>query len=120
MNTDLLVKTLHHIDANRTDWQQGSWRTCFAGHAAVLAGGEWAFPDSWALKAVDDDKPGDVFVYGPEDGCDVGPVRGVVARDRATRVLGLSASQAHRLFHCGNDLHRLHVIVSELCSEAAA
>lgn len=124
-NADLLVKTLTHIDRNRTEWYQGDWRACFAGHAAVLAGGRWAIPDAdhalaRVLKPVRSDRKGDVLVYGAAEGWDGPLLRGVPVPVRARRVLGLDADQAFRLFSATNTLPRLYTIVSELCQEAAA
>ncbi|MGP4093025.1 hypothetical protein [Nonomuraea sp. KM90] len=124
-NAELLMTTLTHIDRNRTDWHQGSWRDCFAGHAVILAGGRWAVQDphhalARVLKPVRGDRKGDVLVYGAAEGWDGPLLRGVPVPIRARRVLGLDEPQARRLFHVGNDLPRLYTIVSDLCSEAAA
>jgi uncharacterized iron-regulated membrane protein len=118
MNSDLLIQTLTFIDRHRDQWRQSQWRRCFASHAAVLDGGEWAHPgaDLWWLKARDDDPVEHVQLYG----VDGEPVKVVHVRDRAARILGLSERKANRLFFATNDLGRLHVIVSELCEEAAA
>lgn len=101
-NAELLVKTLHHIDANRSDWSQGSWRRCFAAHAVLLAGGRFAAlvlePAEWGVKR---------------------RVRGVPVPVRAQRLLGLTDEQAERLFLPTHDLPRLHIIVSDLCEVAA-
>ena len=125
INTELLVGTLQHIDHNRTEWHQSSWRACFAGHAVILAGGRWAIPDpdhalARVLKPVRGDRKGDVLVYGTAEGWDGPLLRGVPVPVRARRVLGLDDMQAKRLFCATNDLPRLYTIVSDLCEEAAA
>ncbi|MEV1245177.1 hypothetical protein [Nonomuraea sp. NPDC049750] len=125
INADLLLETLTFIDRNRTDWHQGFWRCCFAGHAAILAGGRWAIPDpdhtlARLLKPVPDDRRQDVLVYGAPDGWDGPPLHGVSVRTRAVRLIGLDELQARRLFDATNTLPRLYTIVSDLCEEAAA
>jgi hypothetical protein len=122
INTELLVGTLQHIDANRGDWYQGCWRSCIAGHAVILAGGRWAtdevHPLHYVLAPEDDDRTKDVAAYGPADGWDGEPLQAVTVQTRAKRVLGLSDEQAVRLFSASNDLPRLFAIVSDLCEQA--
>lgn len=125
INTTLLRGTLQHIDVHRDEWFQGCWRTCFAGHATRLAGGEFAVDDPdhplhYVLLPEDDDLTKDVQTYGPADGWDGEPLQAVTVQARAKRVLGLTDEQALRLFTATNDLPRLFVIVSDLCEEAAA
>ncbi|WP_084963294.1 hypothetical protein [Thermoactinospora rubra] len=128
VNTTLLRQTLAHILRHPEGWRQSTWRcgttACFAGWAAILAGGRW-------LLEVDDGTPAALYLVAAEEeireglalehvlpGGDIG--RGVFVADRAQRVLGLTADQRTRLFASTNDLSRLHVIVSQLCEEAAA
>jgi len=120
INTELLVGTLHDLDRNRAEWRQSQWRSCFAARAAILDGGEWAFPelDLWWLTARDDDPDDDVRMVSPKPRAK--KVRCVHVRDRAARVLGLASDQADRLFFSTNALSRLYTIVSDLCEEAAA
>jgi hypothetical protein len=122
INTELLVGTLQHIDANRGDWYQACWRTCIAGHAVILAGGQWATDDvhplHYVLTPEDDDRTNDVAAYGPADGWDGEPLYAVTVQTRAKRVLGLTDEQALRLFSATNPLPRLYTIVSELCEQA--
>jgi hypothetical protein len=123
INTSLLRETLAHIEANPEEWRQATYRCpsgmCFAGHAVTLAGGRWpAEPGSRYqsfLIADGDDLYQDVRWIDREG---EGKVQVVHAEDRARRVLGLTLAQASRLFAGVNDLHRLTVIVSELCEEA--
>lgn len=123
INTELLTSTLTHIDRNRDDWYQGNWRSCFAGHAVILAGGKWAthsvHPLYFMLTPEDDDRTKDVQTYGAADGWDGEPLQAVTVRARAKRVLGLTDEQAIRLFSAANTLPRLYTIVSELCGEEA-
>ncbi|MGR6922659.1 hypothetical protein ACU635_51110 [[Actinomadura] parvosata] len=118
INTELLVGTLHDVDANRREWRQSQWQSCFAARAAVLDGGEWAFPglDLWWLKARDDDPADHVRQVNPRPRTKKVPC--VHVRDRAARVLGLDEEQALRLFSATNSLPRLYTIVSELCEQA--
>ncbi|MDX3109570.1 hypothetical protein [Nonomuraea angiospora] len=125
INTTLLLGTLQHIDIHRDDWTQGCWRTCFAGHAVILAGGKWAVDDPdhplhYVLVPEDDDLAKDVGTYTAADGWDGEPLQAVTAQARAKRVLGLDDDQAFRLFDSRNDLPRLYTIVSQLCEEAGA
>lgn len=124
INTELLTETLTHIDRHRDDWAQGSWRMCFAGHAAIIGGGRWAIPDphhalARLLKPLRSDSRQDALVYGAADGWDGPPLRAVHVQTRAIRLLGLDPAQASRLFNATNTLPRLYTIVSDLCEEAA-
>lgn len=124
INTELLRRALAYVEAYRDEWFQGCWRACIAGHAAILAGGRWAIEDPdhalhFVLVPEDDDLTKDVGIYDAADGWDGEPLRAVTVSVRARRVLGLTNEQALRLFDSRNDLHRLHVIVSDLCEEAA-
>lgn len=120
MNAELLIQTLEHIDANRREWGQLNWRTCFAAHACLLAGGRWAIPEAtrpelaMLLKPVRGDRPSDVITV-EVDGREV---RGVSVADRARRILGLDRDQARWLFRATNDLHTLFFLVSELVEQA--
>jgi hypothetical protein len=119
INAELLLTTLEHIDANRSQWDQGDWRTCFAAHACLLAGGRWAIPEAtrpelaMLLKPARGDRRNVVTVE--VDGCEV---RGTPVSVRARRVLGLTDGQASRLFRASNDLHTLFFLVSELVEQA--
>jgi hypothetical protein len=119
VNAELLIQTLEHIDANRREWGQLNWRTCFAAHACLLAGGRWAIPEAtrpelaMLLKPARGDRRNVVTVE--VDGCEV---RGTPVSVRARRVLGLTDGQASRLFRASNDLHTLFFLVSELVEQA--
>lgn len=122
INTGLLTSTLTHIDRNRREWYQSDWRTCYAGHAVILAGGHWAVADPdhalhYVLTPEDDDLTNDVRVFDAADGWDGEPLHAVTVQARARRVLGLTVEQGVRLFTASNDLPRLYAIVSELCAE---
>lgn len=109
VNVDLLQRTLAHIEAHPEEWNQGTWRcgtaACFAGHAAILAGAQWAEPDYETAPWLDNEK-----VITPS-----GERREVF--DYAPEVLGL-AHHSHPLFNASNDLEDLRRIVGELCDGA--
>lgn len=118
-NVALLRETLAHIEAHPGEWDQSVYRCqtglCFAGHAAVLAGGRWADPGGQTHPTS--------LVAEPADDADrtyavtgFGPVTHVA--DRATRVLGLTTDQADDLFDPSNTLAYLRSRVAALCAEA--
>jgi len=125
VNADLLKRTLTHIETHPDTWNQAEYRCrtglCFAGWAAVLAGGVWLSTDP-------DGVDRDVLVATDEEIArgDAIPVwdayddkrMGVPAHDRAQRLLGLTGEQALRLFAGSNTIHDLRRIVAELCGEA--
>jgi len=119
VNVDLLDRTLAQIEAHPETWEQRSYRCesgmCFAGWAALLAGGRWAEPEnSWngCLVAEDDDLPEHTH------GCDYGGP-GVHAHERAQRVLGLHEAIADELFCAGNDIDDIRRIVADIKSSTA-
>lgn len=89
-NDELLDATLAHIEAHPEDWNQDDWRTCFAGHAATLAGGQW-------LASAESYEPERVYLIPEDDDVDTHRNRVHVSR-RARRVLGLTVGQAEQLF----------------------
>lgn len=108
VNVDLLRRTLAHIEQHPEEWDQGTWRcgtaACFAGHAAILAGGRWS-TDSLLPYAT-------ANVVSPD-----GSVRFVA--EFAEEQLGLTDGQWGQLFHFENTLDDLRRIVGELCDGAA-
>jgi len=121
VNVELLDRTLAHVEAHESEWNQANWRCrsgmCFAGWAATIDGGKWAFPETamWdegtdpraCLVPVDDDPEGEV-------------VDGVVhVENRAPRVLGLTYEQSDDLFFELNTLDDLRRIVAEIKSGAS-
>lgn len=122
-NVPLLKRTLAHIKANPSGWNQDNWRCgtgmCFAGRAAILAGGTWYSPDpdergiyeglpvAVLMLADGDDDPEDVAVL-PNG------TRVVHVRDRAQRILGLTYDDAEELFAASNMLWNLETIVATL------
>lgn len=116
INVPLLRKTLEHIEAHPEEWNQGVWlcatSACFAGHAVVLAGGEWVeIEHAVFVRADADDNPADLANVD-----DKGQV--VTVADRAQRILGLSWREARILFHSDNNLDDLRRIVGELIEQA--
>lgn len=107
VNVPLLRKTLEHIEAHPGEWDQENYRcgsaACFAGHAALLAGGEWDRPN----------EPLDDYLAPSSDR----PFE--TADERAVSVLGLEQWQADRLFDGGNSLDDLRRIVAELSEDAS-
>jgi hypothetical protein len=115
-NVELLRATLEYVESHPDEWHQRHWRCdtamCFAGHAAVLAGGVWV--DSYPYEdeyMVAEDADDDSFLQGPDGNIHV--------EYRAQRVLGLDAEQADRLFSSFNDLDQIRAIVAELCAPEA-
>lgn len=114
INTDLLRRTLTHIETHPDTWDQRAWRCgttmCFAGHAATLAGGQWADgPYAAYLHAEQDDPADRVILHGG--------LRLIYAQDRAQHVLGLDDVQAAALFASDNTLDALQAIVSRLLAD---
>lgn len=95
INTDLLQRTLEHIEAHPEEWDQTVWAcetsACFAGHAVWLSG----------LATVDDE----VTVAD-------GSAKHVGAA--AEELLGLTPLQSAELFASGNELDDLRLIVKTL------
>jgi len=97
----LAYATLDHIEAHPRSWHQGEWRCrsgmCFAGHAAVLAGGRWAD----VLGTVHDTmmlaEDGDLAGVRRVDGTPV-----VAVGRRAARLLGIDGETAGDIFHADN------------------
>lgn len=110
-NVKLLRTTLAHIEAEPEKWDQKDWRCgtgmCFAGWAATLAGGKWAYgPDETGR---------DMLAAEPEDDELSRRLGTIQAADRAQRLLGLNEWDADELFDGGNDLDDLRRIVESLC-----
>lgn len=114
-NTELLKRTLNHIEAHPEEWDQEYWarRTlcgtsyCFAGTAVVLSG----LPLAW--RDVDADDYGvdaDELAHNVIDEGEVGDSIATAARD----LLELTADQADRLFYPGNSIEKLRDLVAEL------
>lgn len=114
-NTDLLRRTLAHIEDNRREWNQGTWghrnecgtTYCFAGWAVVLSGGQINFEPEFDI----DGSYLASYVVMPGD-----PVPDNV-ENAATRLLGLEYEDAARLFYAPSDLHTLRLIVAELTAD---
>ena len=116
-NVPLLLKALAHVEAHPEEWVQETWRcgtaACFAGHAAMIDGGEWVNDESALMFARDDDpanatwKP--FFAEDDRKRIDVG--------DRAKHILGLSTEQADNLFAYSNTLDDLRAEVSRLVGD---
>jgi len=106
INVGLLTRTLAYIQDHSEEWRQDTWRCgsacCFTSHAALLAGWEWNSP-----------VPTNVWMVHHKDRR-VMPVA-VVAQDE----LGLSDTQADRLFRASNTMEDLVRIVDDLIAQAA-
>lgn len=120
VNAKLLTKTLDFVEANPGLWDQGTFRCgttgCFAWHAALLAGAK-PFPDSSFAYVIaeDDDDPREIVnsrAWHRKHRYDV-----VHVAQRAERVLGLSTSQAIRLFYVSNTLDDLRDAVIRLIAD---
>jgi hypothetical protein len=113
-NVELLKRTLAHIEAHPGEWDQKYYRcgtgTCFAGHAALLAGGQWAFESDHDEHMVADDADDPMYVFDGE----------IHVSNRAERVLGLASPQADELFESYNSLDDLRRIIARLCESAEA
>lgn len=108
VNTELLLKTMAHIEAHLDQWDQGTWamRTdcgtagCFAGTACLLAGYQFDFSKA---------------AYWTCDGTVTAELTtGERISTKAKELLGLDAFQAEQLFAPSNTLLQLRQIVSEL------
>ena len=122
INVELLWVTLNHIKRNPDTWDQESWRcgssACFAGHAALQAGGRWLDKDDmfspWVV--VDNDK-----IEFPDELLRLNTLtmeKGVDAPIFAAEVLGLNQAEARNLFHFRNALADLERIVLDLTEKA--
>jgi hypothetical protein len=115
-NVALLRKTLEHIENHPQEWNQGTWHcgtiACFAGHAVIIDGGQFA--DDWRAPFVAErpDDPGDAF---REFGCGAGQIH---IADRARHVLGLTQAEADDLFAAANTLDDLREQVARLIDQA--
>lgn len=121
VNKELLVATLHHIEENPEEWEQSTWRCssgmCFAGTAAVLAGGRWT--NTTANDGVDD---GDNLLWSSPDEPGAAEQDGhwIIEVDRrACNILGLPYADTvlEPLFDPTNKLPDLRRIVGELVAE---
>lgn len=112
-----LDAALDHIEKHPEDHVQETWRCesglCFAGHIAVLAGGEWAFDadsvNAAEMLAIDSDE----MPFETMDG------RAVVhVSDRAKALLGLSdnrwAVTAEALFAAHNNVASIRHIRNQI------
>jgi len=115
-NVSLLRQTLAYIEAHPEEWNQTNWRcgstACFAGHAAMLDGGQWEDEFSDDLLARDDDPEASVWKSqgGP-------PV--ISVERRARRILGLTGADAGDLFFGYNDLDDLRAWVDAITGGAS-
>jgi len=100
LNVSLLDATLQHIERNPHEWDQTTWQcgttACFAGHAAILHGTEWAYKLGGYVYAMD------------------GPHLKVPVDEYARKALGLTGNEACRLFLSENTLPALRSIVDQL------
>lgn len=130
LNVALLKKTLETIELDQIHWDQNQWRAsddecgttmCFAGWAALLAGGTWYLPQP--VEGTDrrlndlliaEDGEGDLLIAYPTQ------VRCVSARDRAQRVLGLDEVEAGDLFSAEMGLEELEDYVDFLITKHEA
>jgi hypothetical protein len=109
-NTELLVRTLAHIEAHPDEWDQLHWARlapcgtayCFAGTALALAG---KAEFQWGSRAVDSME----FAEQMADGEDIGTA--------AQRLLDLDMDDADALFDPNNTLDHLRQIVGQLTSD---
>lgn len=114
-NAPLLLKTLEHIENHPEEWNQESWMcgttACFAGHAALLDGGEICVDslDGWFVAR--DDDPRDAL-WTLADGR-----LKIHAEIRARHALALDNQQAERLFSAGNTLDDLRAEVYRLLGD---
>jgi hypothetical protein len=102
---EALDATLAAIEADPDSWYQADWRCgtgmCFAGHAAVLKGASFPYPE--------DDERGDLVDppgYGQEERLRIA--------EFAQLSLGLDDYQAARLFRPENELSDLRDVVARI------
>lgn len=125
LDIPLARKTIEHIEAHPEEHNQGAWVTtrtefretgvtpacrtayCFAGHAVVLSGGEFAQYD---------DGEDFVFVHGPITAQyrQNKAYGGIHIADYAQHVLGLAPGEASRLFFANNTVEDLRGMVTSL------
>jgi hypothetical protein len=96
-NDELLDATLAWVEEHPDEWDQNDWHTCFAAHAALLAGGRWAGPNPSVYNQMEEENG--VFVH---------------VRERAMRVLGLTARQADFLFIHATDLDDVRGVIANI------
>lgn len=126
LNIELLEKTMQHIETHPEDWNQETWRCgtgmCFAGHAATLAGREWASenPDgdnSMMILAKPDEFDSASFeeTYSHKTGRWTTTDRKVVlVEDVARSELGLAEDEAEIMFEPDNTKADLRKMVDNL------
>lgn len=112
-NTELLQRTLAHIEAHPDQWDQTMWATktecgtayCFAGWTVAIAR-----PD--AVPVFEDDcfSTCEVSVDGAR----------VYIDELAIKLLGLSAGDADELFHASNTIEELREMVADLTAATPA
>jgi len=112
----LAQQTLATIEANPKEWSQVNWRCetgmCFAGHAAMLAGREWAEPENSFSDVVVDNKS-NPHAWSHNDDEDVYVVH---VREAAREALGLDDIEAFRLFAADNTLDDLRAYVGQIAA----
>lgn len=106
INVDLLRRTLHHIEANPHQHDQGRWTTCFAAHVVAQHRGGPAFPGGPATY------PDLDYTYG----------QGVSGTDphvsgAARAALRISEIQAGALFYAGS-IHELWQLAEKFTGSA--
>lgn len=133
-NVQLLITTLEQIKRHPEDHDQENWRcgtsSCFAGHAAILAGAQWATgPDAHSAQL-----PPGAIRLDPDDDTDM-QAQHVYSDDvtwiapdgtrmyqhvsaYARRVLGFSLIDTGYLFMASNSIEDLENIVARLTSSA--
>lgn len=133
VNTDLLRKTLAHIEAHPEAWEQSVWAVrgldgcgtalCFAGHAVTLSGLELSWVDEYEDGYGNDDDEYWTPARQVANNVRVDPdsrLHGYSIRYAAADLLGLNDEQAYRLFEGNNTLAELRRIVGELTAEVSA
>lgn len=102
-NKKLLCETMKYIETHPEKWVQWSYRCgtsmCFAGWAAVLAGGKWSNPVGEC-----DTRMKRQGAWPEEE-----------VEERAMRVLGLTEEEAAILFDGSNSKTDLQGFVKNLC-----
>lgn len=113
-NVKLLNRTLKQVEKHPETWDQTMWRCktgmCFAGWAAQLSGGGWAFGPKSAYSD-------QLLANGSDHPSEIHRIRGkdcVTAASRARRLLGITQYESSQLFSAGNELEQVRQWVREL------
>lgn len=135
MTTDLihhtlLLSTLDHVKADPKSWHQQSWRcgttACFAGHAALLNGAQWALepghhtafmPEGAIRLDADGDTDRQASCMYSDDVTwvdDEGQRYYQHVSAYARGALGLTQQDAEALFAASNSMARLEEIIDDL------